>query len=135
MKRSELIIIVVLLIDAVLLATFDLFLLPLRFDGVALPDLGGAPFPITVVFAIVGNVMLTRTAARLRPRLRVGALPVFVWFVVTVWLTLGGPSGTFAVYPDWRILLLLAAGTLPAAVTLGRELGSLNREMAPGSSK
>jgi len=125
---------VLLGIDALLLAIVELFFLPLRFDGTLLPDLGGFPFPIVVLIAIITNPLLTRAATRIRPTLFAGGFPVFVWFVVTLALALGGPANTFTVYPDWRILALLAGGALPAAVVLGRELGRAPGAQARGRS-
>ena len=79
--------------------------------------------------------LLVRAAARLRPVTWIGGLPGFVWLAVALWLTVGGPGGEFLVYPDWRILALLAAGALPSAVVLGNALGQAARgSAARGSS-
>jgi hypothetical protein len=123
MRPGDWVVLVVLVLDAILLAVVDIVFLPARFDGSVLPDLGGFPFPITIVIAFVTTPMLVRAAARLRPVTWVGGLPGFVWIAVILWLTVGGPGGNFQVYPDWRILALLAAGALPSAVVLGNALG------------
>lgn len=126
-RIGDWVVLAVLVLDAVLLAVVELFFLPLRFDGVVLPDLGSWPFPITVVLAAVTTPLLVRSASRLMPRLFFAGLPGFAWLVVTLWLIVGGPDGGFGVYPDWRVLALLAAGTLPTAVVLGSALGRAQR--------
>lgn len=132
MRPGDWAVLVVLVLDAILLAVVDLVFLPARFDGAVLPDLGGFPFPITIVIAAVTTPLLVRAAARLRPSTLIGGLPGFVWLVLTLWLTVGGPGGYFLVYPDWRILALLAAGTLPSAVVLGNALGQAKLAAAGG---
>jgi len=132
MRPGDWVVLVVLVLDAILLAVVDVVFLPARFDGTTLPDLGGFPFPITIVIAFVTTPMLVRAAARLRPVTWVGGLPAFTWIVVTLWLTVGGPGGNFQVYPDWRILALLAAGALPSAVVLGNALGRARQPAASG---
>jgi hypothetical protein len=132
MRPGDWVVLVVLVLDAILLAVVDVVFLPARFDGTTLPDLGGFPFPITIVIAFVTTPMLVRAAARLRPVTWVGGLPAFAWIVVTLWLTVGGPGGNFQVYPDWRILALLAAGALPSAVVLGNALGRARQPAASG---
>ena len=132
MRPGDWAVLVVLVLDAILLAVVDLVFLPARFDGAVLPDLGGFPFPITIVLAAVTTPLLVRAAARLRPSTLIGGLPGFVWLILTLWLTVGGPGGYFLVYPDWRILALLAAGTLPSAVVLGNALGRAKLAAAGG---
>jgi hypothetical protein len=123
-------VLVVLVLDAVLLAVVDVIFLPLRFDGTFLPDWGGFPLPITILVAAVTTPLLVRAAARLRPATFIGGLPGFVWLGSTLWLVAGGPGGEFLVYPDWRVLALLAAGALPSAMVLGNALG---RAVRPGA--
>jgi hypothetical protein len=132
MRPGDWVVLVVLVFDAILLAVVDIIFLPARFDGAVLPDLGGFPFPITIVIAFVTTPLLVRAAARLRPVTWIGGLPGFVWIAVTLWLTVGGPDGYFLVYPDWRILALLAAGALPSAVVLGNALGRARQPAASG---
>ena len=132
MRPGDWAVLVVLVLDAILLAVVDIVFLPARFDGAVLPDLGGFPFPITIVIAAVTTPLLVRAAARLRPVTWIGGLPAFAWLAVTLWLILGGPGGEFLVYPDWRILALLAAGALPSAVVLGNELGRAARQPVSG---
>jgi hypothetical protein len=50
------------------------------------------------------------------------AVPLLVWLLVIGVLGVGGPGGDVLLAVDWRSGLLLAAGTVPAAVALGRAL-------------
>lgn len=110
---------VLLLIDAVVLAVIELLFLPLRFDGYLLPDLDGFPFPITVVLAGVTMPWLVSMAGRLTDRLGIAVLPLLVWLLTLGVFGLAGPGGDLVLLQDWRSLLLLVAGALPAAVMLG----------------
>jgi hypothetical protein len=133
MRPGDWAVLVVLVLDAVLLAVVDVVFLPARFDGTVLPDLGGFPFPVTIVIAALTTPLLVRAAARLRPVTWIGGLPGFAWLAVTLWLIVGGPNGQFLVYPDWRILALLAAGALPSAMVLGNALGRAAQSAQPAS--
>jgi hypothetical protein len=112
----------VLIVDAVLLATLELFYLPLRLDGLTLPRLGDVPVPVTVLLAAATTPLLVTQAARLG-RARVAMLPFVVWFLTLVVLGLFGPGRDRVLLLDWRGLLLLAGGALPAAMVLGGVLG------------
>lgn len=112
----------VLLVDTVLLAILELFFLPLRFSGAILPALGSWPFPVTVLLALVTTPLLVRTATRLvRPRL--AALPLLLWLASLLVFGVLGPGGDHVLVADWRMLLLVLCGALPAAAVLGRALG------------
>lgn len=106
--RAEL---VVLLVDAVLLAVLELFLLPLW--------IGGVPFPVTALLAAVTVPLLVRRAAKLGTGLLVAASPAVVWLLAILVFGLGGPGGDQVLLPDWRTLVLVGLGLLPAAVVLG----------------
>lgn len=105
---------VVLLFDAVALATVELLYLPLR--------VGAAPFPITILLAAVSTPWLVRSAAELGGPRIVAAVPLVVWLLAVGVLGVGGPGGDVLLAGDWRSGLLLAGGTLPAAVALGRAM-------------
>jgi hypothetical protein len=115
-------IIVLLSVDAVLLATLELFYLPLRLDGVVLPKVGDVPFPLSVLVAAVTTPLLVTMAERLVSR-RLAMIPLLMWFVTLLVLGAGGPGGDTVLVVDWRALLLLAGGALPAAIALGGSLG------------
>ncbi|EID55253.1 hypothetical protein AB8O38_20695 [Saccharomonospora xinjiangensis] len=115
-------VIVLLSVDAVLLATLELFYLPLRLDGVVLPDAGDAPLPLSALVAAVTTPLLVTTAERLASR-RLAVVPLLVWFLTLLVLGVAGPGGDNVLLIDWRALLLFAGGALPAAIALGGSLG------------
>jgi hypothetical protein len=118
---------VLLMVDGVVLAVLELLFLPLRFDGYLLPDLGGFPLPVTVLVAALTTPWLVAMAGTLTDRLGLAALPLLVWLLTLGVFGLAGPGGDLVLVQDWRSLLLLAAGALPAAITLGRP--STRREL------
>lgn len=118
-----------LLVDSVVLAVVELLFLPLRFDGYLLPDLGGFPLPVTVLVAALTTPWLVSMAGTLTDRLGLAVLPLVVWLLTLGVFGLAGPGGDLVLIQDWRSLLLLAAGALPAALALGgastrREVGN-----------
>jgi hypothetical protein len=108
-----------LLADSAVLAAIELLYLPLRFDGFLLPDLGGFPLPVTVLLAALTTPWLVSVAGRLSPRLSVAASPLLVWLACVGVFGLAGPGGDQVLIEDWRSLLLLACGALPAALVIG----------------
>lgn len=110
-----------LVVDSVALALLELFFLPLRFDGQLLPNWGGWPFPITVVVALLTMPFMISRAADVSSRLLVAGAPLWAWLVTIAVVGLVGTEN-MALLQDWRTLLLLACGALPAAVTLGNTL-------------
>jgi hypothetical protein len=108
-----------LIVDSAALALVELFFLPLRFDGTLLPDLGGFPFPVTIVLAAVTMPWLVTAATRITPRPLVAGAPLYVWAVLIAVLAVGGPGGDVVVIADWRALLLLLGGGMPGAIALG----------------
>jgi hypothetical protein len=110
---------VLLLVDSVVLAVIELLLLPLRFDGYLLPDLDGFPVPVTALVAGLTMPWLVSMARGLTDRLSVAVTPLLVWLLSLGVFGLAGPGGDLVLLQDWRSLLLLAAGALPAAIVLG----------------
>jgi hypothetical protein len=102
----------VLVFDAAALAAVELLYLPLR--------VGAAPFPITILLAVVSTPWLVRSAAELGESRTMAALPLVVWVLVIGVLGVGGPGGDVLLAADWRSTLLLGGGIFPAAVVLGR---------------
>ncbi len=128
-----------LLFDSVVLAVVELLFLPLRFDGYLLPDLGGFPLPVTALLAALTMPWLVSMASRLTDRLAVSVAPLLVWLLSLGVFGLAGPGGDLVLLEDWRSLLLLAAGALPAAIVLGgppdktaRKSGILQRDTSRG---
>lgn len=111
---------VLLLVDTVLLATLELFFLPLRVNGTV-------PVPFTVVVAVLTTPLLVVQAGRLvHPR--AAFAPLALWVLTVVVLGLMGPGGDLVLVQDWRALLLIAGGALPAALALGGSLGTAGRK-------
>lgn len=121
-RAADWLTLLVLVLDAIMLALLEMFFLPLRLDGFELPNLGGLPVPITVVLAAVTMPLLVARAGDVSRRVLVVGAPLWAWLA-----TLGvvGFVGTenMALIQDWRSLLLLAAGVLPAGVALGNAVG------------
>jgi hypothetical protein len=110
-----------LVVDAIALALLEVFFLPLRFDGLLLPNWGAMPFPITVVAALITMPLLVSRAAGVSARLLVAGAPLWAWLVTIGVIGIVGPEN-MVLLQDWRTLLLLACGTLPAALALGNAL-------------
>jgi len=110
-----------LVIDAIALALLEVFFLPLRFDGLLLPNWGAIPFPVMVVVALVTMPLLVSRAAGVSARLLVAGAPLWAWLVTIGVVGIVGPEN-MALLQDWRTLLLLACGTLPSALALGNSL-------------
>lgn len=105
------------------LALVEVFWLPLR--------VGGVLVPLSVVAAVVGNLLLPAAALRLTRSRLVAVLPAVVWLVVTVGamtrrpegdLVMGGGGSTGVVN-----LVFLMLGVLAAAFSVGRLLGGPRR--------
>jgi hypothetical protein len=107
-----------LVVDAIALALLEVFFLPLRFDGLLLPNWGAVPFPVTVVVALVTMPVLVSRAAGVSARLLVAGAPLWTWLLTIGVVGIVGPEN-MVLLQDWRTLLLLACGTLPAALALG----------------
>ncbi|MGH3437529.1 MAG: hypothetical protein ACRDRN_13790 [Sciscionella sp.] len=128
MRAADRFEVALLMFDAIVLAVLELFFLMLRFDGTLLPQAGGWPFPVTALLAAVTVPLLVRRASRISPRGLVAGAPLYSWLLVVVLLgALSGPGGDVLLMPDWRPLLLIAAGLLPGAVALGTVLGTVGK--------
>ena len=115
------------------LALVEVFWLPLR--------VGGVPAPVSVVAAVVGNLLLVSAALRVSGSKVVAALPAVCWLVVVLaamarrpegdlLLVAGGASGVV----NTAFLLL---GVLAAAFAVGLALGGPRRPVpvaAPSGS-
>lgn len=101
-----------LALDAILLAVLELLFLPVR--------IGALPFPVTALVAAVTLPWLVAMAGSVFRRPLVAGTPLWVWLLTVAVFGVGGPGGDVVLLTDWRTLLLLGAGVLPAAVVLGR---------------
>lgn len=131
-RRFDWVLFVLLVVDSVALALLELFFLPLRFDGTLLPDWGAVPFPVTVVVALVTMPLLVNRAADVSRRLLVAGAPLWFWLLTIAVVGIVGPEN-MVLLQDWRTLLLLACGALPAAVALGNALARRFSGRAPSS--
>ncbi len=113
-----------LLADGVAIGLVSVFFLPLR--------AGAAPLPVIAVVAAAANLAVVMLAARLTDKAAVMALPLAGWLVVYLLAAAGGPGGDKILPSDWRALLLLFLGLLPAALWLGNH--ALARSYAKGAA-
>ena len=110
----------VALLVAAWLALVEVFWLPLR--------LGGLLVPLSVPAAVVGNVLLVRTALRVSGSRLVAALPALVWLVVAVAAMGRRPEGDLVITSGGAggvvNLAFLLLGVLAAALSVGQAMGS-----------
>ncbi|MQA32201.1 hypothetical protein [Modestobacter roseus] len=101
---------------------------------------GGVPVPISIVVAVVGNVLLGRAARELSGSRLVGVLPALAWLAVVLaaasprpegdLLLPGGDAVTTAV--NMAFLLL---GVVSAAFAVGQAIGGPRRPaLSPGAA-
>ena len=114
---------VLVVVVAVWLATAEVFWLPLRMGGVLLP--------VSVVVAVVGNLLLPRLALRLSASRVVAALTGVAWLVVVVAAMIRRPEGDLLITGGGATgvvnLAFLMLGVLAAAFAVGRALGGPRR--------
>lgn len=96
--------------DGFLCALLSVFFLPVY--------LGGTPFPVTILFAAVVNLLLVIGARVVTTRPRLAALPLVAWVVGFLVCMVPGPGGDVLLLGDWRTLLLLVGALAPAGVYL-----------------
>jgi len=105
------------------LAVLECFLVPLR--------IGSVRFPICVLLAVAGNILLARLAARQTGSPRAGAVPPAVWLVTVVLLSLPRPEGDVVVEGSLTGLVFLFAGSVAGAYGAAREITRRARPVAP----
>lgn len=105
-----------LVIDTVLIAMYELFLLPLHLPR----SLGGWEFPVTALLAAVTTPLLVWATAKVAPRSGAAAAPLIAWLLTVLALGVAGPGGDRVLPPDWRALLLMVAATVPGGIVAGR---------------
>jgi hypothetical protein len=102
------------------LALVEVFWLPLRVFGV--------PVPVSVVAAVVGNLLLVGLAARLTGSRLAAVLPAVVWLVIAVAASLRRPEGDLLLVGGgvlgYLSLAFLLAGVVAAAFAVGRVLAA-----------
>ena len=105
------------------LALVEVFWLPLR--------IGLVPVPVSVLAAVVGNLMLVGGAHRLSGSRVVAVLPAVVWLTVAVAASIRRPEGDLILTGGGAAgvvnLAFLLLGVLAAAVAIGRVLAGPRR--------
>lgn len=102
------------------LALVQVFWLPLRVGGVLLP--------LSVVVAVVGNLLLPAAALRVSGSRLVAVLPAVAWLVVAVGAMVRRPEGDLVMTGGGATgvvnLAFLMIGVLAAAFSVGRVLAT-----------
>lgn len=101
---------------AVVFAVLEVLYLPVYIGSVAVP--------LGALGAALTNAALSRAAGWFTARTSIAAVPLLGWLTTVLILASGGPGGDILVPGNWRALLLLGLGLLPAGVVLGGHLGS-----------
>jgi hypothetical protein len=100
------------------LAVVEVFWLPLR--------VGPVPVPVSVLAAVIGNLLLVREAHRLSGSRLVAVVPAVVWLVVAIAASIRRPEGDLVLVggglPGAIGLAFLLLGVVAAAVAVGRVL-------------
>ena len=108
------------------LALVEVFWLPLR--------VGGVLVPVSILAAVVGNLLLVRAARHLSGSRVVAALPAVVWLAVAMTATGRRPEGDLVITSTGPNLTFLALGVLAAALSVGLVLGEPRRRISPAPS-
>jgi hypothetical protein len=116
---------VVVVLDAALLALTEVAWLSLR--------VGTVPLPISALVALVTTPLLVRAADAVLPGTRFALVPVVVWLVVVLATGLWSPAGPGMFPPDWRGILLVAAGLLSGAWVAARPVRPAREPPQPPS--
>ena len=110
---------VLVLVVALWMALVEVFWLPLRVGGVLLP--------VSVVVAVVANLLMPRLALRLSGSRLVAALTGVAWLVVVVAGMIRRPEGDLLITGGGATgvvnLAFLLCGVLAAAFAVGRVVG------------
>jgi hypothetical protein len=110
------------------LAVVEVFWLPLR--------AGGVPVPISVLAAVVGNLLLVAAARRLSGSRAVAVLPAAVWLVVAVGGAVRRPEGDLLITGGDGVtqvvnLGFLLLGVVAGAFAVGQALGTPVARVSP----
>jgi hypothetical protein len=104
------------------LAVVEAFLVPLR--------IGSVPFPLCVLMAAAGNVLLTRLAGRQTGSILAAALQPVLWLVTVVVLSLPRAEGDVIVAGTLTGLVFLFAGSVAGAYGIAAEITRRTRPEA-----
>jgi hypothetical protein len=111
------VVVVILAVDAILLAWTEMAWLTVRTEAT------GFPLPLSALVAAVTTPLLVLAADAAMPRSTALFAPLGTWTLTVVGAGLWSPAGAGVLPPDWRAVLLLAAGVLPALVVGMRRPG------------
>jgi hypothetical protein len=107
----------ILTLDAVLLAWTEMAWLTVRTEAT------GFPLPLSALVAALTTPILVLAADAAMPRTSLLFVPLGAWTLTILGAGLWSPAGAGVLPPDWRAVLLLAAGVLPALVVGMRRPG------------
>ena len=107
--------VVLLAVLAVLVAVLEVLYLPVRAGTVAVP--------VGAFAALVTNPLLVWAAGERTTRTSVAVAPLGAWVLTVLLLSFNGPGGDVLLLNDWRALVLVALGVVPAVVVLGLHVG------------
>jgi hypothetical protein len=107
----------ILAVDAILLAWTEMAWLTVRTEAT------GFPLPLSALVAALTTPLLVLAADAAMPRSAALFAPLGTWTLTIVGAGLWSPAGAGVLPPDWRAVLLLAAGVLPALVVGMRRPG------------
>ena len=100
------------------LALVEVFWLPLR--------VGGVLVPVSIIAAVVGNLLLVTLAHRLSGSRLVAVLPAAVWLTISLAATMRRPEGDLVLVGGGAAgavnLAFLLLGVVSAALAVGRTL-------------
>lgn len=113
------------------LALVEVFWLPLR--------VGGVLVPLSIVVAVVGNLLLPAAALRWSGSRLVAVLPAVAWLVVAIGAMVRRPEGDLVMTGGGATgvvnLAFLMLGVLAAAFSVGRVLAGPRRApVSPGAA-
>jgi len=111
------VVVVILAVDAILLAWTEMAWLTVRTEAT------GFPLPLSALVAALTTPLLVLAADAVMPRSAALFAPLGTWTLTIVGAGLWSPAGAGVLPPDWRAVLLLAAGVLPALVVGMRRPG------------
>lgn len=106
------VVVAVLALDALLLALTEMAWISLR--------AGDVPLPIAALLAALTTPVLVLGADAAMPRSRAPMLVLAAWVVPVAVVGFWSPTGAGVMPPDWRAILLVAAGLIPGMVAATR---------------
>jgi Family of unknown function (DUF6113) len=118
---------VVLAAASVQAAAVESFLVPLH--------VGRWPLPVSVLAAVLGNVVLARSIVRFTGNRRLALVPPLLWLAVVVVLSLPRPEGDLVVPGTWTGLAFLFGGAAAGAFGAASTMMPSRRHGIPGQAR